>query len=313
VEALKAYSRLLYDGGFHGGRDAKRPEALAAKIEVGRDLGIPATQAIAWIAIINGRPSIYGDLGLALIRQSGLLATGYPKEWYEGTEGEDDYTACFRVKRVDAEERTERFSVADARTAKLWGNPGPWTTYPKRQLMWRAKGFACRDEFQDVLCGLIFVEEAADIPTEPRVVVATGAEPPKDDPPAAAAVPPPTPGPPSLPAAKGVPAAAAGEDTFSLVDPRSPHSVAGRGQPLVADDQLEELARLRDLAWAAKGLTDEAEQDADWAAVLADFGVESARQLTTTQAAELIQAMGAKHDPFSYPPPGAKVPAAVAT
>ena len=163
VEALRQYSDLLYRGGFHGGKECKRYEAVAAKIEVGRDLGIPATQAIAWIMIVNGKPTIYGDLGMAMIRSSGLLDESHLKEWYEG-EG-DDFTACFTIKRVGpAEPRTVRFSVGDAKRAKLWGKAGPWTEYPERQLMWRAKGFACRDEFQDVLCGLTFVEEAADAP-----------------------------------------------------------------------------------------------------------------------------------------------------
>lgn len=270
VEALKQYCRLLYDGGLHGGKDAKRPEALAAKIEVGRDLGIPATQAIAWIAIINGRPSIYGDLGMGLIRSSGLLADGYPKEWYEGEPGEDSYTACFAIKRTGATpERVVRFSVADAKQARLWGKAGPWSEYPDRQLMWRAKGFACRDEFQDVLCGLIFAEEALDLPTEsPRVIVGEAT-------------------PASTPA----------------LPPGQPAEAATTRTP-ITDAQLDRLAELQDLVFASKGCQTDDERDQAWAAVLAEFGVDSARQLTAGQAAELIEHLEQTQDPFSCPSAG---------
>ena len=293
VEALRQYSDLLYRGGFHGGKECKRYEAVAAKIEVGRDLGIPATQAIAWIMIVNGKPTIYGDLGMAMIRSSGLLDESHLKEWYEG-EG-DDFTACFTIKRVGpAEPRTVRFSVGDAKRAKLWGKAGPWTEYPERQLMWRAKGFACRDEFQDVLCGLTFVEEAADAPGADWAEVARVAE------------------------QVGIPTPPAGRPDATATDgPTTPTTFPLDGP--ITDDQLEELARLRDLAFAAKGLTDEVEQDEAWAAVLADYGtLKSARELTAFQANELCESLGAKYDPFTYgptrqPPPTAGGPDVPAT
>jgi hypothetical protein len=57
-----------------------------------------------------------------------------------------------------------RFSVADAKKAGLWGKQGPWTQYPKRMLQLRARGFALRDAFPDVLRGLVTAEEAQDYP-----------------------------------------------------------------------------------------------------------------------------------------------------
>jgi len=300
VAALRDYAEVLYKGGL-GGKDANRMERVAVLIEVGRDLGIPATQATAWIAIINGRPTIWGDLAMALIRSSGLLADGYPKEWYEGTPGEDDYTACFEVKRTgNTPARVSKFSVADAKRAKLWGNPKklPWVEYPERQLMWRAKGFACRDEFQDVLCGLVFAEEAMDQDADesPRVVVATasGPGPDREPPPAGVTVsaPPKTPLP-GRPAALPV----AAEETFSLVAP-----TAGAASTPVTEEQLAEIAELRERWFVGKAIQDDADAcDAAWAEALAQYGVESARDMTAGQAAELIEWLGGIADPFGHP------------
>ena len=50
----------------------------------------------------------------------------------------------------------------DAKRAGLWTKAGPWQTYPRRMLQMRARSFALRDAFPDVLKGLISVEEALD-------------------------------------------------------------------------------------------------------------------------------------------------------
>src|SRR5690606_6210149 len=54
------------------------------------------------------------------------------------------------------------FSVADAKKAGLWGKQGPWQQYPKRMLSMRARAFALRDGFADVLRGLGIAEEVQD-------------------------------------------------------------------------------------------------------------------------------------------------------
>jgi len=61
-----------------------------------------------------------------------------------------------------------RFSVEDAKRAGLWGKQGPWQAYPKRMLQMRARGFALRDAYPDVLKGLISTEEAQDYPEETK-------------------------------------------------------------------------------------------------------------------------------------------------
>jgi hypothetical protein len=61
------------------------------------------------------------------------------------------------------------FTIEDAKQAKLWGKDGPWSTYPYRQMSWRAFWFAARDSAADVLKGLQGVEELRDMPGEQQV------------------------------------------------------------------------------------------------------------------------------------------------
>jgi len=72
------------------------------------------------------------------------------------------------AKRKGRKPVETRFSVEDAKRAGLWGKGGPWTAYPKRMLQMRARGFALRDAFPDVLKGMISVEEAQDYPDEAK-------------------------------------------------------------------------------------------------------------------------------------------------
>jgi hypothetical protein len=72
------------------------------------------------------------------------------------------------AKRKGRKPVTAKFSVEDAKRAGLWGKQGPWSAYPKRMLAMRARGFALRDAFPDVLKGLISAEEAQDYPDEAK-------------------------------------------------------------------------------------------------------------------------------------------------
>ncbi len=144
----------------------KTVQQVAVAIMYGAEIGLPPMQALQSIAVINGRPTIYGDAGVALIRDSGLL-TGF-KEWIDG-EG-DAMTAHCEVERAGVEKIERTFSVADAKVAKLWGKKGrdggdtPWITYPKRMMTFRARWWAFRDLFADILRGFQFAEEVQDYP-----------------------------------------------------------------------------------------------------------------------------------------------------
>lgn len=143
-----------------------KPEDILVCVQWGMEIGLAPMQALQNIAVINGKPSVYGDAALALV-QASPVCEGVD-ETMEG-EGTDNLTAVCTCRRKNRQPVTARFSVGDAKRAGLWGKHGPWTSYPKRMLQMRARGFALRDAFPDVLKGLITAEEAQDFPTEKNI------------------------------------------------------------------------------------------------------------------------------------------------
>ena len=151
-----------------------KPGNVLVAIQWGREVGLGPLQALQNIAVINGRPSIWGDAALALVR-------GHPDclSVQEGVEGEGEARQGWcEVARRGEQPQRRTFSVADAKRAGLWGKSGPWTQYPDRMLQLRARGFAIRDVFPDALRGVITREEAEDTPAEPRHVENLAAAPP---------------------------------------------------------------------------------------------------------------------------------------
>lgn len=136
-----------------------KPESVLIAVQMGADLGLKPMQALQNIAVINGRPSIWGDGAMALA----MPALVRFKEWIDG-EG-DKMTAHCLIQRKGWPDETERtFSVDDAKKANLWGKSGPWSTYPKRMLQMRARSWALRDACADLLMGMVLSEEALDYP-----------------------------------------------------------------------------------------------------------------------------------------------------
>lgn len=124
-------------------------------IIAGAEVGLTPFAALQSIAVINGNPSLWGDGMLALVEASGLL------EDFEETD--DGSTATCRAVRVGRPTPTiQTFSNEDAKKAGLSGKQGPWTQYPRRMRQMRARGFALRDAFPDVLKGLKLAEEVRD-------------------------------------------------------------------------------------------------------------------------------------------------------
>ncbi len=133
--------------------------ACFVAMQAGAEIGLSPMQSIQNIAVINGKPGIYGPAALALVEASGKV-----KDLDEKVEGEGDKrTAIVLVERVGRRPRTFAFSVGDAKKAGLWGKQGPWVQYPDRMLIARARGFALRDVFPDVLLGATHtIEELSD-------------------------------------------------------------------------------------------------------------------------------------------------------
>jgi hypothetical protein len=138
-----------------------KPESCLLAIQHGSEVGLSPMQSLQSIACINGRPSVWGAAALALVMGSPVCE--YVRERVEG-DGDAMVAICEAKRRNYPEPTVVRFTVADAKKASLWGKAGPWTQYSKRMLQLRARGFALRDAFPDVLKGLITAEEAQDYP-----------------------------------------------------------------------------------------------------------------------------------------------------
>lgn len=139
-------------------------EKCTVAIMHGLEVGMTPMAALQSIAVINGRPTIWGDGALALVRGSGLCEG--IEEKIEG-EGDGRRAICKAWRKGEKLPIVRTFSVADAIKAKLWGKAGPWQQYPDRMLALRARGFTLRDGFADVLRGLGITEEVADYHDEP--------------------------------------------------------------------------------------------------------------------------------------------------
>jgi hypothetical protein len=168
-----------------------RPEDIMVAIQYGLEIGLPPMAALSSIAVVNGRASLWGDGFLAVLMSSPLYADH--DEYYEVTvtKGTDPVTktplvATERRDRLSAEELkqdstlavctfwrhgkktpvTRTFSIAQAKKAGLWGKAGPWQEYGDRMLSMRARGFAGRDGFPDLLRGIKTAEEVLDTPPD---------------------------------------------------------------------------------------------------------------------------------------------------
>lgn len=139
-----------------------KPNDVFVAMMWSRNLGLPIVQGLQNIAVINGRPSIWGDAALAIVKSSGQLESF--KETVTGA-GDQMVATCTLVRRNEVEPYIERFSVADAKAAGLWRKSGPWTQYPKRMLQMRARSFCLRNAFPDLLLGIGLAEEEMDITT----------------------------------------------------------------------------------------------------------------------------------------------------
>jgi hypothetical protein len=127
-------------------------------IQMGAELGLSPLQALQNIAVINGKPTVYGVAMLAIVQAHPDYE--WSEEFFEG-EG-DQRKAVFKIKRRGEPVHTAEFSIERAKKAKLWTKPGPWTDYPEDMQMWRARTLGCKAKFSDALKGLTSAEEARD-------------------------------------------------------------------------------------------------------------------------------------------------------
>jgi len=137
-----------------------KPQDILIAMEMGVSLGLGALQAIQNVAVINGKPCIYGDAMLA-------VCSGHPE--FEDIKEEPMLSDSGKVigfkctvKRKGRSDVVSTYTIENAQQAQLWGKSGPWKQYPERMLKMRARGFALRDSFADALGGIRIAEEVRD-------------------------------------------------------------------------------------------------------------------------------------------------------
>lgn len=157
-------------------------EQVAMGMQFLRQLNLPDIVCLRQLAIINGSFSIWGELPKALVERSGEL------EEFEEFFFLDDYAqlsfenknlkatpwgAYCMVKRKNRKPVVRTFTVEDAKLAGLWANPKrePWVKYPKRMLQMKARSWAIKDGFADVLMGAAILEYDHDtLPGDLKIV-----------------------------------------------------------------------------------------------------------------------------------------------
>lgn len=143
------------------------PEKVLVALQLCHELGLPPMTSVGKIMVLNGTPSIFGDLPLALVRKSGLLSS-FEETWLRNEKGEVIGAKCVASRKGESLPVVREFTIEDAKVAKLWlktsrdGKPTPWVLYPQRMLQLRARGWCLKDLFTDVLMGISIMEYEGD-------------------------------------------------------------------------------------------------------------------------------------------------------
>lgn len=154
------------------------PNKILLGIMAAMEAGLQPLYGLRQIAIINGRPTIWGDAAMALVQSKNLIEEYTERQVGPEAEGDltkwpDDYGWEVTIRRRGQKGAyVGRYTVGMAKRAKLWmnGSKQPWMQHPDRMLKIRARAFPLRDGFADALAGLGIREEAEDHAVEDRHV-----------------------------------------------------------------------------------------------------------------------------------------------
>lgn len=139
--------------------DGKDPDeatsACAIAIMAGAELGLTPLMALRSYAVVNGRPVLWGDGIIAVVRNSGraeYIRSGFT----------DELGWCEAKRKDTGESKRVEFTLQQARDAKLTDKKGPWMEHRGVMMERRAKFRCLNDLFADVLGGIANGEEAID-------------------------------------------------------------------------------------------------------------------------------------------------------
>lgn len=159
AEAME-YSKMIASSCFCPSSMKGKPGDIMIAMQMGAEIGLSPIQALQNVAVINGKPCVYGDAALAVVIGSPNYVSH--REWFEGSIEKGNLTAFCGIIRRNSDEYVKSFSMDEAKKAGLWAKAGVWQQYPSRMLQMRARAFAIRDKFADALRGINVREEVED-------------------------------------------------------------------------------------------------------------------------------------------------------
>lgn len=160
-EAVMQFAEVLAKSSLVPKEYQGNPANIVVAMQYGAEIGLHAMQALQSIAVIGGKPALYGDAGLAIVQSHREF------EWIHEQDDLTTQTATCTIQRKGWDAVVRRFSQADAERIQVYEGGGlrplasrtMWKNYPVRMRQMRARWWAMRDCFADALKGIIGREE----------------------------------------------------------------------------------------------------------------------------------------------------------
>lgn len=175
IDEAYRYSAAVHKSGL-APKHFDSPEKVMVAMQTAQELGLQPLTALKSMYVVNGTVSLFGDLPLALVRKSGLLDWIEEKQYDQsGNEissqnnnmnAECSVAVC-RIKRRGEPEASREFSWSEAVKAGISGS-NTYSKYRRRMLQMRARSWALKDTFSDVLLG-VSIDEYDNVPIEKDV------------------------------------------------------------------------------------------------------------------------------------------------
>jgi hypothetical protein len=129
-----------------------QPQALAAAMLMGIELGMGPMEALRSIHVIKGKPSMSAEVMLARALRAGIKCV-----WTRT----DDACATLEITRDGVKRAPFSFTMEDAKRAGLAGSDN-WKKYPSAMLRARCTSAAMRAHCPDVLGSSVYTPEELD-------------------------------------------------------------------------------------------------------------------------------------------------------
>lgn len=175
LKELKIMAESYLRSGFLPERFDTQAKVIVA-YQMAKELKLAPLVAMRQIAVIEGTPSVYGDLPLALAQRSGLLESieeffideaGDRITWQNKNLSASAWGAvCLLKRKGDAAVSEYYFTLDQAKEAKLYPprKPNmPWSNYTADMLKYKARSRGLKSKFADCLNGISISEYDFDV------------------------------------------------------------------------------------------------------------------------------------------------------